>query len=216
MKEVGGVWLPDHETHMVEWMTRNNVRVDGKLTYQWSKQKAAMLEVRRFRTAIDAGAHCGTWSMHLVKRFERVVAFEPVAEHRDCFVQNVNGDGGKIKLIGCALGETAGSVKMEVPAGSSGGTHVIGDGNVPMNTLDSFKITDVDFLKVDVEGFEYPLIVGAEQTIRRDKPVILIEQKPKGLAERYGYRRMQAVELLESWGAKLRFEMSGDYCLGWE
>lgn len=213
MKSCGGVWLPDHETHMVEWMTHNNVKIDGKLTYQWGKLVAAMQEVRSFRTAVDAGAHCGTWSMHMVNRFSRLVAFEPVLEHRECLLKNVNGSAGNVTLIACALGEKEGSIRMDVPPGSSGGTHVAGDGDIPLATLDSFKLTEVDFLKVDVEGFEYPLIKGAEQTIRRDRPVIVIEQKPKGLAERYGYKRMQAVELLQSWGATVKFEMSGDFCL---
>lgn len=212
---VGGIYLPDHERHMVEWMTANNTKVDGKFTYQWSKQIRAMSEVRSWRTAVDAGAHVGTWSMHLAKRFDRVVAFEPCVEHRSCFMQNVNGAGAKVTLVASALGDREGLVRLEVPQGSSGGTHIAGEGDVAMNTLDSFKIIDVDFLKIDVEGYERFVVEGGEQTIRRDKPCIVVEQKPKGLAERYGQTRMAAVELLQSWGAKIQFEVSGDFCLTW-
>lgn len=215
MKCCGGVWLPDHEVHLVDWMSANNTKVDGRLTYQWSKQAEAMKHVRQWRTAVDCGAHVGTWSMHLVKRFARLVAFEPIAEHRACFCRNVSQEHGMVVLHPCALGDRDGSVGFEGEQGSTGGTHVAGDGDGPLRMLDTFGLKDVDFLKVDVEGYELFLVKGGEQTIRTNRPCIIIEQKPKGLAERYGQTRMAAVELLQSWGAKIQFEMSGDFCLTW-
>lgn len=211
MKCIGGVWLPDHETHMVDWMRNRNEVVDGKLTYQYAKLQASLKYCKQFRTALDIGAHVGTWSMHLAKKFERVNAFEPLAEHASCFVRNV--DMKNVTLFDCALGDKTGSVEMEVPQGSCGGTHVKGDGDIPLMPLDSFKFENVDFIKIDVEGFEYFVVKGGKRMIRENKPVIIVEQKPKGLAERYGLERMQAVKLLQSCGAKIRFEMSGDYCL---
>lgn len=217
MKCVGGVWLPAHETHMVEWMTANNTKINGKLTYQWSKQDAAMKHVKAWRTAVDIGAHVGTWAMHLAERFERVVAFEPIAEHRRCLVANLEEAGtAQIVLHPCALGDRDGSVAFEIPEGSCGGTHIIGEGDIPLRMLDTFALKEVDFIKIDVEGYELFAVRGGEKTIRENKPCIIVEQKPKGLAERYGQTRMAAVELLQSWGAKVKFEMSGDFCLSWE
>lgn len=212
----GGVYLPDHETHMVEWMKASNTQIAGKLTYQWSKQKAAMRHVKKWRTAVDAGAHVGTWSMHLERRFASVHAFEPIAEHRECFLRNVTCDNAaNVVLHPCGLSDKESAASFSIPEGSSGGTHVQGEGDIPLCRLDSFNLTHVDFMKIDVEGYEYFVLKGGEETIRRDKPCIVVEQKPKGLAERYGLDRMAAVELLQLWGAVLRFEMSGDFCLEW-
>jgi FkbM family methyltransferase len=217
MKYARGVWLPNHEQHMVEWMKSVNVLVDGKLTYQWSKLSAAMKHVKQWRTAVDIGAHVGTWSMHLAERFDKVVAFEPIEEHRRCFCANVpTKSRAAIILHPCALGDHDDSVTFEIPPGSSGGTHINGHGDIPVRTLDTFELKQVDFLKIDVEGYELFAVRGGEKTIRGNRPVIVVEQKPKGLAERYGQTRMAAVELLQSWGAKIKFEMSGDYCLSWE
>jgi hypothetical protein len=58
-------------------------------------------------------------------------------------------------------------------------------------------------------------VQGGELLIRQYQPVIIIEQKPKGLAERYGVERMAAVKLLQSWGAKVVDEISGDFILKW-
>ena len=46
---------------------------------------------------------------------------------------------------------------------------------VPTATLDSFKLANVGFIKIDVEGHELAVLRGALQTIHRDRPKMLIE-----------------------------------------
>jgi hypothetical protein len=47
--------------------------------------------------------------------------------------------------------------------------------------LDAFHLDNVTFLKVDVEGHEVDLLLGAQETIKRNRPVILLEIKAKNL-----------------------------------
>lgn len=223
MKQVDGIWLPDHEQHFPEWWNTpsNKHFVDGKATYQWKKIEAVLSHVRCWGVALDIGGHCGLWSMHLTKRFNFVHAFEPVAEHRECFVKNVEG---AYELHPCALGDVAGKVRIEVPHTSSGGSHLTNSAHakpgsvteeVPILRLDSIPIEGmVGLIKIDVEGFETAAIRGGEKTIRRHKPVMIVEQK--GMETSFGFKPQEAVHLLESWGAKqLQKPMSGDYILGW-
>jgi FkbM family methyltransferase len=212
MKKVGGVWLPSHETHLVDWMQGRNEVVDGKLTYQHHKLQRALGQVRNWRTAVDVGAHCGLWSMHLVKRFSALVGFEPVALHRECYARNVEGD---YMLHACALGDKAGKVKIHTSESSSGDSWVDGDGDIPLMMLDGFNLQDVDFIKLDCEGYEYFALKGGEETLKRCRPTVMVEQKP-GRAQKFGLAETQAVDYLQSLGAKLRFAMSGDYCLSWD
>ncbi|TIU67562.1 MAG: hypothetical protein E5W13_31365, partial [Mesorhizobium sp.] len=79
-----------------------------------------------------------------------------------------------------------------------------------------FGLAGIDFLKIDVEGFEKPILEGGEQTIRREKPVIIIEQKPNGNAERYGRDRFAALDLLKAWGGKVKWEIGGDFLVEWK
>lgn len=239
MKQVGGVWLPDHETHLVKWMTDKNQRVDGKLTYQLDKQLFAYGLCKQFRHAIDIGAHCGLWSSQMIKRFWRIEAFEPVAEHRECFKANlapewcdegrhstnVRSPGDReINLHPLALGETTGSVSMHTADTSSGDTTIAVDkdkaflaGEIPLRRLDDVlpDASDVDLIKLDCEGAELLALRGGEDLLLRCKPVVCVEQKP-GKAQHFGLPETGAVQYLESLGAKLRKVMSGDHFLSWD
>lgn len=213
MKQCSGVWLPDRETHLVE-MLQKSPRVDDKGTYQLHKLTPALRFVKQWRRAVDVGAHVGLWSTHLVKKFDVVSAFEPNPDHTECLFRNVQVDN--IIVYEVALGAKRGEAGLLLRDTSTGDTSIDEAGSgVPMYQLDEYEFHDVDFLKVDVEGYELYVVQGGEKTIKECKPVIVIEQKPKGRAEQYGVHRFAAVELLKSWGAKLQFEMSGDYCLVW-
>lgn len=213
MKKIGGVWLPDGEQHLVDWMLKRGEIVDGKLTYQYHKLVAALGYVKQFRTAIDIGAHCGLWSTHLVKRFDTLHAFEPVAAHRECF--NANVEGYNALLYAVALGAAPGRVSMKTAPSSSGDTTVTEGDDVLLMTLDSYDLQDVDFIKLDCEGYELFALRGAEQTLLRCKPAICVEQKP-GKAQQFGLEETEAVDWLQSLGAKVRQVLSGDYILSWD
>lgn len=222
MKQHQGIWLPDHEEHFVEWMTKNGEIVDGRGTYQIKKLRKAMEYVKQFRTAIDIGAHVGLWSIQLAQRFKTVHAFEPVAEHRECWAKNLdasgeklNEDGSGLRLWPCALGEKEGSVSINIPPGSSGGSSVREGMDTPLRMLDLHRIYDVDFIKLDCEGYELLALRGGEHMLTRYKPCVHVEQKP-GKAVSYGLPQTGAVEYLQSLGAKLRLEMSGDFILSWD
>lgn len=49
---------------------------------------------------------------------------------------------------------------------------------IQTKTLDSYHYDKVDFIKIDVEGFEYNVLLGAKETIARCTPSIVIEYSP--------------------------------------
>lgn len=213
-----GVWLPDGEVHLVDWMDKAGELVNGRGSYQITKYRAAMNFVKRFRTALDIGAHCGLWSMQLWMRFDFVHAFEPVAANRECFYANVpetsSGING-VTLHECALGDHDDWVDILTDPTSSASSRIIGPGDIPMRTLDSFPIKDIDFIKIDTEGYELFVVRGAEQTIKRWKPTMIVEQKGHGV-EQHGFRKEEGIELLESWGMKRAVNLSGDWVMVWD
>lgn len=131
------------------------------------------------RTAVDGGAHIGTWSRHLADQFLNVIAFEPAADTYACLVENVK-DRGNVTPIHKALGEVIGRAKIvDDPSrpGNTGARHLAAGDSIAVVPLDDYGLQDLDFLKLDVEGFEREAINGAAETLKRCKPVVVIEVK---------------------------------------
>lgn len=220
MQQELGWYFPDGEKHLPEWMRKVAQQRQGILQYQFAKYQAAMKYCQQHRTAIDVGAHVGQWTWNMGKDFDFVYAFEPVPRYVECWQANIQTSN--VRLYECALGETEKIVSLTCGTpGSFGDTFIAPESkhsvatDVLMQTLDSFEISQVDFIKIDCEGYEYFVLRGAEKTIRQCKPCIIVEQKP-GKGKSFGLDDKDAVRLLQSWGAKLREEISGDYILSWD
>ena len=99
---------------------------------------------------------------------------------------------GKINTYNVALGPVPGTVEMHLKK-NDGHNRVSNDGystvtgrpvkvntgyqrvQVPQLTLDSYNFTDVDIIKIDVEGYELQVLEGAVQTIANNRPIVQIE-----------------------------------------
>ena len=82
-----------------------------------------------------------------------------------------------------------------------------------MKKLDDFKFDKLDFIKVDVEGYESKVVIGAEKTLKQHKPTIIIEQKNH--SERYGDSKFGAIDILNQYGANVVEQVSNDFILKW-
>jgi FkbM family methyltransferase len=148
--------------------------------YQIEEYKAAIKYVDKFRTAIDLGANLGVMSARMVKDFQFVHSFEPLFHEH--LAENVVESN--IKIYPYAVGEKNGSAMMRVGLYHSGGSNITTDfketetyKEVSVVTVDSFDFKDVDFIKIDVEDYEWYVLQGAKKTIELNKPVILLELK---------------------------------------
>ena len=74
-------------------------------------------------------------------------------------------------------------------------------GKYKIKPLDSFEIQNVDFIKIDAEGYEPLVIKGALKTIEKYKPIILYERKDH--PERYGYKRDSIRDILMPLGYRM-------------
>lgn len=208
-----GWHLPAHEQHLQKWMANpKNAgdRMNGRQGYQLKKQRKALSYVKQFRTAVDVGSHVGFHTFNMAHTFAQVHSFEPVALHRKCFALNVTAPN--VTLHAVALGKAPGSVSMNTEVGSSGNTTVGGKGDIPMITLDSLGLEDVDYIKADCEGFEENVFRGAEHLIVTCKPVIMVEQK-RQMAADFGLETLGAVKFLNTLGYRVVEEISGDYIM---
>jgi hypothetical protein len=72
---------------------------------------------------------------------------------------------------------------------------------VPIIPLDALGLTDIDMIELDLEELEYDALVGARQTIERNKPVLMIENatdKIKEYLSELGYSEWKKINRLDS------------------
>ena len=138
---------------------------------QIKQRNAALGQVRNWRVCLDIGSNVGQWTRPLAKKFQSVVCFEPNPNFRECFNKNITEDNVLLWPFGLSDKEHNAS------QGFNSTELKMDNGDVQCRTLDSFKLTNVDFIKIDVDGFELPLLRGATHTLLSNNPVINIEMK---------------------------------------
>jgi FkbM family methyltransferase len=137
-------------------------------------------------TAVDIGANQGIFAFALAPLADRVVCFEPNPDYARFARWMLRG---RAEMHVMALADKPGRGTFYVPhaddgmvlhlAGSLKRAHTqfttIATYEVVIGTLDGCGLTDVRFIKADVEGSEREVLEGARATIARDRPVILLE-----------------------------------------
>ena len=209
----GGWWLPKGEEHF-RMMLKKSDTVAGRLSYQYYKLKPALEYVKEYGgIAVDIGSNVGFWAWHLAAKFPFVHCFEPISLHNECMRMNTRGINN-IKIYEEALSDKEGELNFAVYPGDCGKTQVSESGvKAKCKTLDSYNLKHISFLKVDCEGWELPILQGAEKTLIESKPVIVVEQKKQN--ENYGFPQKGAVDYLISLGFVVREELVGDYIMTW-
>jgi len=138
------------------------------------------------KIVIDAGANVGVFSLYAsMLGAKKVYAFEPVKETYDMLVKNIKinklenkvipinkalGDKNETKTISFTnAGDASASLKEERKGGKC-------EEVISIIKLDDFvkenKLKRVDFIKMDVEGYEENVLLGAKETIKKWKPIL--------------------------------------------
>jgi FkbM family methyltransferase len=170
----------------------------------------AMAACRQHRTAVQAGGNIGIWPRRMAEVFDRVYTFEPEPISRACLERNVFKN---VTVSAAALGAMNGRCSIER---KSLGSHCVTEGSdVPMVTLDSYELQDLDLLQLDVEGYEWHALMGAVATIIRCHPLIQVELR--GFTQQYGHSDTAVRKLLASLGYQVVTEQPGnDFVFRWK
>lgn len=143
------------------------------------------------RPSLDIGAKLGMYTYRIRKHSSDVTAFEPIPMFNRILRAVFEGRRGRVEPY--AVSDRRGTVKMRLPYGHDGvpkfGRSTIDPDNqfdpeiigrideleVETRRIDDYDLPDVGFIKIDVEGHELAVLAGAEGTIARHKPNLLIE-----------------------------------------
>jgi FkbM family methyltransferase len=171
------------------------------------------------KVAIDVGANEGIWSLQLARYATDVHAFEP---NPICVEQLTSVLPRNVRLHQTALSHSRGSAQLRFDPGNTGLGTI--EANNPMEenpdiksvvsvaveaaTIDSFFFGDVGLIKIDVEGHEEAVLSGTEETLRRERPVFIIEIEERhnggGLGRILGFFEREGYESIALHDGRLR------------
>ena len=145
---------------------------------------------------LDIGTNIGWVAHHLAKISNSgiVFGFEPDPYNFDRCTENIKLNGFKnLLVLPFGLGDTDGSIGMEIRTPTNlGGNRIapIGTANtreVKISRLDDIesikKLSKIDLIKIDVEGYELNVLRGGEQTLKKHHPILFIELDDNNLKD---------------------------------
>ena len=147
--------------------------------------------IKNFRNALDIGSCEGTTVLDFSEKFEHVYAFEPLKETFKTLIENTK-HLDNVTCYNYALGESAGKIEITNLVGHPWRNKVLDeDGKkfldyrvksrklsdeewsietVDLINIDSFEFTNIDFVKIDTEGYVLPVLKGMKKTLIENKP----------------------------------------------
>ena len=184
--------------------------------YESSTVKALQGALRPDQTFIDVGAHVGYFSAigaALVGETGHVHAFEPNFKNFKALLGNVSSLCLTAHQV--AVRNTRGTSCLYRNADNNGGHACWDVGRHPANpqsratpqiddvitvTLDEFEFDNVGAIKIDVEGSEFEVLVGAHDTLKANpEAVVILEINRFGLAQ-LGHYESDIREFMKAMG----------------
>lgn len=149
-----------------------------------------ILRGMRFDEVVDIGAHAGTYSILLSPNSRTVHAFEP-SSHSFAILKALRLPN--VLAHNMALGDALGEAEIALPSvggktdyalatlrplGSGEFVNVVTE-KVRVARFDDFanqiEFARIDFVKIDVEGFEMRVLAGMSRLLESHKPALLVE-----------------------------------------
>ena len=211
----GWQWPPGDTHFPQDWASYQKKNRDR--FWYWTQQnilwrdEPPYMPPQQAYTLVDIGAHAGSWSLDLKDRFVNIIAYEP--EHWATLTKNAEWLRAKnIDIRPRCLSDCEQALDFYTRLDNSGDSGIDLEDLVPRmkrrvrtTTLDR-DLADykehIAAIKIDVQGHEYQVLKGAEQTITHNKPCICIELNDGNAL---------AGALLESWDYELQERTGKDW-----
>lgn len=175
-----GICVIEHDTHISKWIEQV-----GRLDFDQHFIPKVTKHLSPGDVVVDVGAYIGdhTHAYAVAVRGVdggRVLAFEPNAMPFYALTCNMQGHG-HVECINKGLGEVEGTASIHHD-NNVGASHLTQGGDIPITTLDAYNLDRCRLIKIDAEGYELSILKGAQATITRCRPVLVIEMNRGALA----------------------------------
>lgn len=163
-------------------------------------------------TVVDIGANIGYYALQEARKVKQVIAIEPTPQSYKTILANIVLNGYRnMETYQLAIGDREGMAGLKVSAACNWNRiSDKGDMQVPMTTLDKFlNGRKVDYVRMDVEGYEMSILKGMEHTLKTCRPRMFIEVH-RDMLKAYGSSQRELMEYL----ASMDYRIEKSYIMG--
>jgi FkbM family methyltransferase len=149
------------------------------------ERRLLKLLVRPGMTVVDVGANIGYYALMFASCLSgdgKILCLEPEPANLVELTANVSENALEkiVTILPVAAGGVDGTTRFEPGLNAHASDN--GSLEVRVRRLDSLELPGVDFIKIDVEGYEGLVLDGARELIRRHHPTVFLELHPQLLS----------------------------------
>jgi FkbM family methyltransferase len=162
----------ESEDPVIQHLRNSNVIFDSHVVDEIIKYSS------KDKTIIDVGAYIGEQIVYYANFYKNVVCFEPIEVNYNNLLKNLELNEIKnVEAFNFGLSDENSMSNIQ-SSGANASFHKSITGNFQLKRLDSLNLQNCDVIKIDCESFDYNVLVGAVETIKRFRPIIIFEVIP--------------------------------------
>jgi FkbM family methyltransferase len=154
----------------------NQVTAETFDTNDWHYYQYKTTQIEKNEILLDIGTAEGLFPLTVIDKCEHIYMIEPSMIFSKCLEKTFENFKDKTTIINTAVGSIDDKVFFNEDSLDG---QVSNDNNgidkISLSKIDTlFKDKKITYLKADIEGFEHEMLLGAIETIKRNKPKIAI------------------------------------------
>ena len=214
IEKINDLWLPSDDAQIEQWRKKGTPFMQDKCLKSFVQYCNS--QNKKFKTVLDVGAWCGTWSKAIQPYCKRVIAFEPNKTTFECLQKNLN-PFNHVTCNRLAIGDKLCNVSLTQESATQNtrvGKESSNIQDVQMFNIDYWNYDDVDMIKIDVEGYEMRVLEGANKTLtfndENQSNVQYIMVELNNNTKKYGSSNLEVEKYIKNLGFKILIKIWPD------
>jgi FkbM family methyltransferase len=176
MNKMSNGWHVPDDDKKITFVLSNDTDM-ATPSYEGKYREFILKHIPNKKTFVDVGTNVGIWSRPMMSYFNSVVSYEPSKQNLECLKANIPTG---IDLREKAVANFTGFADFRQAGKNCGDGKLCREGvessyQVPVVKLDDEGLNNVDLIKIDVQGWEFEVLDGAQNLIKRDRPWVVFE-----------------------------------------